>query len=379
MIRFAIFADGIREQYIMNNYIRTILAVALIVISYITAYCETDKSDVHKILDEVNEYLKEKPDSAFRVLKALEIPDDEETMAEYSILITKAEYLATGKIESDSLLLKAIDFYGETQSKETALAHYSLGCYYFSRDYDKAIDSFENSIKRCPDGDDEIKGRAYHAIGTCWLSKGDINEYLRASKKALKLLEGNESEEIRILCQEMRHYLNVFDATDQKKEDKNSAVLYIILASILISGLGVAAYIVTKRKKDSDKAAEAEPASSLLEKKLQEGRSALEMTSAYRILLEIRSLNEGELQARNDIDASAIEDAVLASFYDAYQILAESEEKISHQELLLCLYGYLRVSNNVIAFLLKSVPTTIRQRRKRLQGKLSPEAYQILF
>ena len=177
----------------------------------------------------------------------------------------------------------------------------------------------------------------------------------------------------------MRHYLNVFDATDQKKEDKNSAVLYIILASILISGLGVAAYIVTKRKKDSDKAAEAEPASSLLEKKLQEGRSALEMTSAYRILLEIRSLNEGELQARNDIDASAIEDAVLASFYDAYQILAESEEKISHQELLLCLYGYLRVSNNVIAFLLKSVPTTIRQRRKRLQGKLSPEAYQILF
>ena len=195
----------------------------------------------------------------------------------------------------------------------------------------------------------------------------------------MKLLEGNESDEIRILCQEMRHYLNVFDATDQKKEDKNSAVLYIILASILISGLGVAAYIVTKRKKDSDKAAEAEPASYVLEKKLQEGRSALEMTSAYRILLEIRSLNEGELQARNDIDASAIEDAVLASFYDAYQILAESEEKISHQELLLCLYGYLRVSNNVIAFLLKSVPTTIRQRRKRLQGKLSPEAYQILF
>ena len=363
----------------MNNYIRTILAVAIIVISYITAYCETDKSDVHKILDEVNQYLKEKPDSAFRVLKALEIPEDEETMAEYSILIAKAEYLATGKIESDSLLLKAIDFYGETQSKETALAHYSLGCYYFSRDYDKAIDSFENSIKCCPDADDEIKGRAYHAIGTCWLSKGDINEYLRASKKALKLLEGNESEEIRILCQEMRHYLNVFDATYQKKEDKNSAVLYIILASILISGLGVAAYMVIKRKKDSDKAAEAEPASSLLEKKLQEGRSALEMTSAYRILLEIRSLNEGELQARNDIDASAIEDAVLASFYDAYQILAESEEKISHQELLLCLYGYLRVSNNVIAFLLKSVPTTIRQRRKRLQGKLSPEAYQILF
>ena len=44
----------------MNNYIRIILTVALIVISYITAYCETGKSDVHKILDEVNEYLNEK-------------------------------------------------------------------------------------------------------------------------------------------------------------------------------------------------------------------------------------------------------------------------------------------------------------------------------
>ena len=365
----------------MSKYIRRIVVALLSLVCFVA--CKEreggEMSETRKLLNDVKVVIKEKPDSAFRVLKALEIPEDEETMAEYSILIAKAEYLATGKIESDSLLLKAIDFYGETQSKETALAHYSLGCYYFSRDYDKAIDSFENSIKRCPDGDDEIKGRAYHAIGTCWLSKGDINEYLRASKKALKLLEGNESEEIRILCQEMRHYLNVFDATDQKKDDKNSAVLYIILASILISGLGVAAYIVTKRKKDSDKAADAEPVSSLLEKKLQEGRSALEMTSAYRILLEIRSLNEGELQARNDIDASAIEDAVLASFYDAYQILAESEEKISHQELLLCLYGYLRVSNNVIAFLLKSVPTTIRQRRKRLQGKLSPEAYQILF
>ncbi|MBQ8811672.1 MAG: tetratricopeptide repeat protein [Bacteroidales bacterium] len=363
----------------MNNYIRTILALALVVISYITAYCETSTNEIRKVLDDVEVVIKEKPDSAFRVLKALEIPEDEKTMAEYSILIAKAEYLATGRIESDTLLLKAIDFYGETRSKETAIAHYSLGCCYFSRDYDKAIHSFENSIERCPDDEDEMKGRAYHAIGTCWLSKGDINEYLRASKKALKLLEGNESDEIRILCQEMRHYLNVFEATDQKNEAKDSVILYIILTSILVSGIGVAAYMVIMRKKDSSKEVDDKPASSALEEKLKEGRSALEMTSAYSTLLEIRSLNEGELQARNDIDSKAIEDAVRASFDDAYQILARSEEKISHQDLLLCLYGYLKLSNNVIAFLLRSVPVTIRQRRKRLQGKLSPEAYQILF
>ena len=51
------------------------MTVAIIVISYITAYCETGKSDVHKILDEVNEYLNEKPDSAFAVLNTLDISE----------------------------------------------------------------------------------------------------------------------------------------------------------------------------------------------------------------------------------------------------------------------------------------------------------------
>ena len=62
----------------MNNYIRTILAVALIVISYITAYCETGKSEIRKVLDEVNEYLNEKPDSAYAVLNTLDVSEAED-------------------------------------------------------------------------------------------------------------------------------------------------------------------------------------------------------------------------------------------------------------------------------------------------------------
>lgn len=365
----------------MSNYLRTVLTVVLTVISYISVYGETGTSGIRAVLDEVKEVIKEKPDSTFTVLKALDVPEseDEDTKALYAVLSAKAEYISSGKIESDSLLLKAIEYYGKTKSKESAQAHYYLGCYYFGHDYEKAINAFNTSIKHCPEDDDDMKGRVYHAVGICWFEAGDYGEYVKACKKALSYFEGNENEEIRLLCQRMKYNINVFTAMGWVDKDNGSIALYVVLASAILFGLGICIYIVTKRKKDSDKAADAEPVSSLLEKKLQEGRSALEMTSAYRILLEIRSLNEGELQARNDIDASAIEDAVLASFYDAYQILAESEEKISHQELLLCLYGYLRVSNNVIAFLLKSVPTTIRQRRKRLQGKLSPEAYQILF
>ena len=372
----------------MNKYIRTILAVVLTVISYIPVYGETGTSGIRAVLDEVKEVIKEKPDSTFAVLKALDVPEseDEDTKALYAVLSATAEYISSGKIESDSLLLKAIGYYGKTKSNESAQAHYYLGCYYFSYDYEKAIDAFNTSIKHCPNDDDDMKGRVYHAVGTCWFAIGDYGEYVKACKKALSYFEGNENEEIRLLCQRMKYNINMFTAMGWVDKDNGSIdndnasiVLYVVLALVLLCGLGICIYIVTKRKKDPDKASDAEPVSSSLEKKLKEGRSALEMTSAYRILLEIRSLNEGELQARNDIDASAIEDAVLASFYDAYQILAESEEKISRQDLLLCLYGYLRISNNVIAFLLKSVPTTIRQRRKRLQGKLSPEAYQILF
>lgn len=372
-----IFAYGIRELNIMNKYIRTILVIVLITISYIFAYAESNKNDVRKVLTELKEVIKENPDSTYAILRAMEIPQGEETLAEYSLLTVKAEYLATGKIESDSLILNAISYYGKTKSKETALAYYSLGCYHFGRDYDKAIDAFNISIKHCLDDDDEMRGRAYHAIGSCLFAQGDFNGYVRVSKKALKYFEGNESEEIRHLCQEIRYNLNAFDG--KSRRNNASMALLIILSVLLMSSLGIVAYLIIKRRYFSYKEIKPEQPLSLLENKLKEGKSAFEKMQIYETLLEIRSLNESELQSRTDIDIKAMEDALLASFKEAYHILAANENKISHQDLLLCLFAYLKVSNNVTAFFLKAVPTTIRQRKKRLQSKLSPEAYKILF
>ena len=70
----------------MNKHIRTILIVVLTIISYISAYGESGTSELRKLLDDVNECLNEKPDSAFAVLNALEIPESEdgETMAFYA-------------------------------------------------------------------------------------------------------------------------------------------------------------------------------------------------------------------------------------------------------------------------------------------------------
>ena len=361
----------------MNNYIRTILAVALIVISYITAYCETGKSDVHKILDEVNEYLNEKPDSAWAVLNSLKISEsgDEAAEAFYAILHARAEYIITDTIKSDSLLQKAIKYYNGEKSRKSSLAYYYLGCYYFGTDYDKASYAFQRSLDLIPDGNDNQKGRAYHALGSCYYANGNIKEGNKAYKTALTLLDEKAGEGTWKLCQDIKRQLNN-DAAERRAIFEFA--LFVTFIILLLVGLGVFVYVIVRRKRSLHDG-EIESSDAAFEQKLKEGRQKFEDTASYKILLEIRSLNESELQARTDVDIKEIEDTVLASFDEAYHILAEMESKLNHQDLLLCLYGYLKVPNNVIAFCMKSVPGTIRQRKSRLQGKLPEDVRVMLF
>lgn len=166
------------------------------------------------------------------------------------------------------------------------------------------------------------------------------------------------------------------DAAEQRAFIKFT--LFVTFIILLLAGLGVFAYVMVKRKHLVNES-KIESSENPLEQKLKEGRLLFENTASYKILLEIRSLNERELSAITDIDTKNIEDTVLASFNDAYHILAEYDTKISHQDLMLCLYGYLKVTNNVTAFCLKSVPGTIRQRKNRLKGKLPETVYNTLF
>ena len=154
--------------------------------------------------------------------------------------------------------------------------------------------------------------------------------------------------------------------------------LFVTLIMLLLVGLSVFAYIMVKKKHPVNEG-EIESSDNPLEQKLKEGKQKFEDTASYKILQEIRSLNERELSAITDIDTKAIEGTIIASFNDAYHILAEYDAKISHQDIMLCLYGYLKFSNNVAAFCLKSVPGTIRQRKNRLKGKLPETAYDTIF
>ena len=162
-----------------------------------------------------------------------------------------------------------------------------------------------------------------------------------------------------------------------KRENIGFALFVLFTILLVISSCGFIYFKV--KNNNSGIKTRVRPTEKSLEQKLNEGKLAFEKTEAYKTLQEIRSLNENELRTRTDIATQRIEDAVLAAFNDAYHILAKDEAKISHQDLMLCLYGYLKLTNNVTAFCLKSVPGTIRVRKNRLKGKLSEKVYIVLF
>ena len=359
----------------MNRLIYILIVVFTFVIY--SPHCLAQYRETRRLLTDVQDYINEKPDSAIVVLKSYRglASQDEGTEALYAMLITKAEYIATDSIVSDSLIQSAVKYYNKEISLESAQASYYLGCYYFSRDKHKAAYSFQNSIDITPDGNNNHKGRAYHALGSCHFANGSIDEGVKAYEIALTLLDENENESTWQLCQDIKKALN-----EVNRVERGNALfaLFVILTVLVVTGLCGFIYYKVK-KSHMIKTAKTKFSDDPLEQMLLEGKSAFEQTSAYKTLQEIRSLNENELHSKNDIDVKAIEETILASFNDAYHILAECESKISHQDLMLCLYSYLKITNNVAAFCLNSVPGTIRQRKNRLKSKLPENVYIILF
>ena len=285
-----------------------------------TTYGVSQYRETRRLLTDVQDYMHEKPDSAIAVLKGYEAlaAQDKGTEALYAILLTKAEYIATDSIASDSLIQKAVQYYNKEVSYESALASYYLGCYYFPHDKYKASYVFKNSIDYTPDGYDNHKGLAYHALGSCHFANGSIVEGAKAFRTALELLDENEDESTWLLCQKIKGMLN--EANRVKRENLGFA-LFVLFTILLV--IGSCGFIYFKVKKvNSDVKPRVKSAENLLEQKLNEGKIAFEKTQAYRTLQEIRSLNENELHSRNDIDVKAIEEAVLASFNDAYHMLA---------------------------------------------------------
>ena len=354
-----------------------IITIAVLTSVIHTPNCIAQYRETRRLLTEVQEYIDEKPDSAIIVLNEYKdlAMQDKGTAALYAVLLTKAEYIATDSIVSDSLIQTAVKYYNKEISLESAQASYYLGCYYFCHDKNKAAYAFQNSIAFTPDGNNNHKGRAFHALGSCHFANGSIEEGAKAYETALTMLDENRNESTYKLCQDIKKALN-----EVKRVERGNALFAMFVILTVLAVVGLCGFIYYKVKKSNQvKTVKTISSEDPLELKLLEGKSAFEQTLAYKTLQEIRSLNESELNARTDIDTKIIEDTILTSFNDAYHILAKYEAKISHQDLMLCLYNYLNVTNNVAAFFLNSVSGTIRQRKNRLKGKLPENVYNMLF
>ena len=101
----------------MKQFIKKITILFLILFSF-TTYATSQYRETHRLLTEVQDYINEKPDSAIVVLKSYRglASQDEGTEALYAMLITKAEYIATDSIASDSQIQKGLQYYNKNSN-----------------------------------------------------------------------------------------------------------------------------------------------------------------------------------------------------------------------------------------------------------------------
>ena len=101
-----------------------IITIAVLTSVIHTPNCIAQYREIRRLLTEVQDYINEKPDSAIVVLKSYRrlASQDEGTEALYAMLITKAEYIATDNIASDSLIQGAVKYYNkESDNSEMIL------------------------------------------------------------------------------------------------------------------------------------------------------------------------------------------------------------------------------------------------------------------
>ena len=98
----------------MKEFIHIITIISLISLG-INTPCVAQYREMRRLLTEVQEYINEKPDSAIIILKEYETlaAQDEGTEALRAVLLTKAEYISTDSIASDSLIQGAVKYYNK--------------------------------------------------------------------------------------------------------------------------------------------------------------------------------------------------------------------------------------------------------------------------
>lgn len=119
------------------------------------------------------------------------------------------------------------------------------------------------------------------------------------------------------------------------------------------------------------------PEALILRRSLDDGRRAFENTASFTDLNSMQ-IKEKELYDMAYEATRDVESALFTSFKDACNTLHEDLE-LNDQELICCFCSYLGYTNNVIAYIGHTTPSTIRKRKERIRKKLPADFCEIIF
>lgn len=379
----------------MKHYI----LIILLVLSFVAC---NRYSGHYETLNIVENQLDENPVEAWETLKSLDTSDfSDGELARYALLTTIAEHRNTLSIASDSLISIALKYYGNKPTIESARSNFYMGCYYYNNpeginnEYLKvALKYFQNAKELTPRDEKRMLGVHSYYLGCCYYNLGMLENSLKEFKEYLRLCTEEEDEVFRA---EANRIINLILLSPDIKKDAIAKSFYvdtntdkssnyptwilIIVSSILIIATVV---FVKKRKRLIDARYnkinfDDTSQTSLLTNKLSEGKNIFKDSNVYRSLIELWDLTEYELKDKKLFNRDILEEAIFSAFYEAYPIIASAGNKLSRQDIVLCLLAYMQIPTNVIAYCTNTIPTTIRKRKARIADKLPVEIYQLIF
>lgn len=160
----------------MNKFIALIISVFALFIS-------CDNRQTKSLLQDVETYIQERPDSALRVLRKVDslTLNTKSLQARYSVLFAMAldkNYIDTTAL---SILEPTVAYYERFGSPEDKmLSYYYLGRIYANRkDYPNAVIFYSRALRETSEDDYYHKGLAYEALANAYSASFNTEEELR--------------------------------------------------------------------------------------------------------------------------------------------------------------------------------------------------------
>lgn len=161
---------------IMNKFIALIISVFVLFIS-------CDNRQTKSLLQDVETYIQERPDSALRVLRKVDslTLNTKALRARYSVLFAMAldkNYIDTTAL---SILEPTVAYYERSGSPEDKmLSYYYLGRIHANRkDYPNAVIFYSRALRESSEEDYYHKGLAYEALANAYSASFNTEEELR--------------------------------------------------------------------------------------------------------------------------------------------------------------------------------------------------------